>query len=100
MFLNAFNLKLNQEEWKSVHFADKQKLFKIHNFLFMSKGRAYAIEVQESFDNDFLAHGENTSDPHDALKSIHSNSIAECLQTMIQQIENKEENSYELRAKS
>jgi len=85
------------DSWKSVTISERERLFRISNYLFVSQGRSYSIEVQEAPDGTFLAHGENTSDPHDVLRSVTGTTMQECLQAIVDQIERREEKQYEVR---
>lgn len=77
------------DAWTSVKVGDKQKLYRLHHFLFLSGGKTYNIEVQEGHAGEFLAHADNTSDPHEAIKSVSGTSLEGCLRDLIAQIENK-----------
>jgi hypothetical protein len=79
----------SRDEWKTVKLGDKDKFFKIHHFLFMYKGKSFNIEVQESLTGDFMAHADNNSDPHDAVKSCHGKTLEECLHAIVSEIQKK-----------
>lgn len=78
-----------QDAWKSVSHSQKNKLFRVHSFLFIAGGHSFSIEVQESASGDFLAHAENMSDPHDVLPSVHGKGIEDCVRQLVQHIEAK-----------
>ena len=81
------------ENWSGTTLDATSKLFKIQHFLLMAGGKTFNIEVQESCVNatsNFVAYADNNSDPHDAIHSCHGKSLAECLQSMVLQLEQRE----------
>lgn len=83
------SLAQSADGWARVPTQEKTKLFKIHQFLLMSQGKTYNIEIQESVGGDFLAHADNTADPHDAIKSCGGATLTDCLAAMVQALENR-----------
>lgn len=79
----------SSEAWSSVSFSSQQKLFKLHSFLFVKKGKSYSIEIQEGIDGGCEAYASNTADPNDAIPSIHGSNLKASLQSMISQLEGR-----------
>lgn len=79
----------SSDSWTSVSHNTKNKLFRVHNFLFLCGGHSFSVEIQESQTGDFLGHAENMADPHDVIPSSHGSSVDECLQAIIETIEKK-----------
>lgn len=80
---------LNSDGWTQVKVKDREKLYKMHHFLFMKDGHSFDIEIQESLQGDFTAHADNTTDPHDAIKSLGGSTLQSCLQAMITFLESR-----------
>lgn len=80
---------LSSGAWSSVTFGEKQKLFKLHTFLFVQKGKTYSIEVQEGVDGSCEVHAVNTSDDNEAIPSLHGSDVKKALQSMISQLEGR-----------
>lgn len=91
MFPRTAAVMLAAEDWRKIKLEEAHKLFKLHQFLFMSGGRSYNIEIQESQTGSYLAHADNNSDPHDAIKSVTGKSFEDCLKAMMKQLGERDE---------
>jgi hypothetical protein len=75
-----------QMNWKMVTMPEGAKLFKVHNFTYMSKGVTYHLEVDEFRDGVFSGHGEHSTDKNTVLESVSGKTLEECLSTLIKSI--------------
>lgn len=82
-------INASNQSWKSVTFGEKQKLFALHQFLFVTKARSYNIEVQEATDGQCEVHAACTSDPNEAIPSVHGKTLQAGLQTMVKHLEER-----------
>lgn len=76
-------------EWKNVKVPAGSKLFKSHNFTFMTKGRSWHLEVDEYSDGSFSGHGEHSTDRNSFVESVSGKSLNECLSALIERIQNR-----------
>lgn len=76
----------SSDNWSGVQIDSKQKLFRLHQFLFLSGGKNYNIEIQESISGSCTGHADNTADPHDAIQPCSGRSVSECLKKLVDEI--------------
>lgn len=76
----------SSDDWHKVSIKSKEKLFRVSQFLFMSGGRNYNIEIQEGLHGGFSAHAENTADPHDAIAPSQGATLQACLEQIVAEI--------------
>ena len=74
-------------DWKKVNVPQGGKLFQVHNFTYMHKGTTYAFEIDEFADGSVSGHGEQANDKSSVLESVSGRSIAECIQNLIDKIQ-------------
>ena len=76
-------------EWKNTTVEAGAKLFKVHNFTYMTKGVTYLIEIDEFLDGKFTGHGEHSTDKSSVLVSVTKESMSDCLNELIKNIISK-----------
>lgn len=76
-------------EWKNVKVPAGSKLFKSHNFTFMTKGHSWQLEVDEYSDGTFSGHGEHSTDRNSFVESVSGKSLNDCLAALIERIQNR-----------
>lgn len=79
-------------EWQEVKLPAGAKLFKVHNFAFLEGGTVFQFEVDEFANGTFTGHGEHPTDKSYVLESVSGKSIGECLQLMVSNIRNRNQN--------
>lgn len=71
---------------KSVKVPAGGKLFKVHNFTYMSKGTTFHLEVDEFSDGACTGHGEHSTDKNSFIESVNGKSVEDCLNMLIERI--------------
>lgn len=79
--------RFENRDWASATTECRTKIYKLHQFLVIISGKVFNIEIQEDTTGKCEAHADNTTDPHDAIKSCHGGNVTECLNTMIKALE-------------
>ena len=72
--------------WKKVQAPEGAKLFKVHNFTYMSKGTTWHLEVDEFADGNYSGHGEHSTDKSSVLESVSGKSMEDCVSALIKSI--------------
>ena len=72
--------------WESVKSPEGAKLFKVHNYTYMYKGANYLIELNEYGDSKWVGHGEHATDKNSVVPSVNGSSAEECLNQLIDSI--------------
>ena len=71
--------------WKDLTIEAGCQLFRLHNFLYLHKGKTYELEINEYSDGRFVGHGEVANDPQSQLPSVNGNSIDECVGKLVEE---------------
>ncbi len=69
--------------WKKLAMPDGAKIFKVHNFTYMSKGTTYHFEVDEYADGNFSGHGEHSTDKNTVLESVSGKTLEDCVNALV-----------------
>lgn len=73
---------LSKQPWRG-------QLLAIRHYLYVTEGRPFSIEVQETKSGHLTAHAESTSDPHEAIHSQSATNLDDVLQAITLEIDAK-----------
>lgn len=76
-------------DWKKTRLATGSRLFMVHSFTYMAKGRTFILEVDEFSDGTFTGHGEQSTDRSHVVESVNGRSVQDCLEALIKRIDQK-----------
>ena len=74
-------------DWKKTRIPAGTKLFMVHSFTYMTKGRTFILEVDEFSDGTFTGHGEQSTDRSHVVESVSGKTVSECLEALIKRID-------------
>jgi len=75
-------------DWGKIKVPGGNRLLKVHSFMYMVEGITYTLAVDEYSDGKFTGHGEHASDESQQLSSVVGKSIEECVQALVDGVQN------------
>lgn len=64
-------------------------LLKVSQYLYVTQGQSFSIQVQEDPTGHYTAYAESTSDPHEAFSPMSGSKLEDVLESITQDIEKR-----------